>query len=169
MKANNRDEYIKLQNWGETILTFMSAIPDTSMVLDETGNWVEIETPNFMEELIDIFNQCVERGNFVQLRMLVGDIKEWALGMKQKDIIKLNRILMDKFGEDLTSSIAKRMAGVLKRGKIRNDEEFVRVNEWIDHLLYDKDNPNAEQQIQQFNQMLLEYQEKAARKLKKSK
>ncbi|MDE6740971.1 MAG: hypothetical protein K2J58_01420 [Muribaculaceae bacterium] len=75
---------------------------------------------------------------------------------------------MEKFGEDLSSRMAKRMAGVLERGKIRNDEEFVRVNEWIDHLLWDKDNPDAEQQIEQYNQLLRDYEAKATRRLKKS-
>ncbi len=75
---------------------------------------------------------------------------------------------MEKFGEDLFSTMSRRMDGVLKRGKIQNDEEFVRVNEWIDHLLYDKDNPDAQHQIEQYNQLLLEYQERVARRLRKS-
>ncbi len=58
------------------------------------------------------------------------------------------------------------MDNFLNRGRIRNDDEFVRVNEWIDHLLYDKDNPDAEQQIELYNQLLRDYEEKAARKLK---
>ena len=89
------------------------------------------------------------------------------MGLNQKDIIGINRILMEKFGEDLMSGMEKRMAGVLKRGKIRNDEEFVRVNEWIDHLLWDKGNPDAEQQIEQYNQLLRDYEERAARRLRK--
>ncbi len=145
-----RSEINRLKSWAETIMDYMRNSPDLS------GEYTDM--------LYDIMVKCFEKGNMSQIKMLVGDLNESTGGFNLKDRINLNRILMEKFGEDLSSHMAKRMAGVLKRGKIRNDDEFVRVNEWIDHLLYDKDNPDAEQQIKQFNQLLLDYQERAARR-----
>ena len=101
------------------------------------------------------------------MRIAVNDVKWIVEDMSLTHLKALDDILMEKFGEDLMSGMAKRMAGVLTRGKIRNDEEFVRVNEWIDHLLWDKDNPDAEQQIEQYNQLLRDYEERAARRLRK--
>ncbi len=100
------------------------------------------------------------------MRMYINDLKEIARDNTEfsGELHALNRVLMEKFGEDLVSGISKKMDNNLKRGKIRNDEEFVRVNEWIDHLLYDNANPEAPQQIEQFNQLLRAYEEKAARK-----
>ncbi len=104
------------------------------------------------------------------MRMYINDLKEIARDNTEfsGELHALNRVLMEKFGEDLVSGISKKMDNNLKRGKIRNDEEFVRVNEWIDHLLYDNANPEAPQQIEQFNQLLRAYEEKAARKLTSS-
>ena len=148
------EEFTKLQEWGETMLTFISESP----YFDE----------DYSKEYRQIFDKCVEIGRLREMRMFIGDTKEMLQGIESKYLIKLNQILMEKFGEDLMSGMAKRMAGVLTRGKIRNDDEFVRVNEWIDHLLWDKGNPDAEQQIEQYNQLLRDYEAKAARRLKKS-
>ncbi len=147
------EEFLKLKAWGETILTFLSDIPYYALEAKEWRN---------------IFNEC-DKWPMISMRLFIGDTNEMLRdNLDQQNLIKLNRILLEKFGEDLISGMAKRMAGVLKRGKIRTDDEFVRVNEWIDHLLYDKDNPDAEQQIEQYNQLLLDYQERAARRLGKS-
>ena len=150
MKTNT--EFLKLQAWCDTILTFLSSTPYRSDISDN----------------ILIFEDCCRKGTLRQMRVFAGDLNEMVGGSTRPEYLsKLNRILMEKFGEDLSSRMAKRMAGVLKRGKIRNDEEFVRVNEWIDHLLWDKDNPDAEQQIEQYNQLLRDYEERAARHLRK--
>ena len=139
----------KLKSWADTILSFGKESGELS------GHTVEM----FKEGV----NECLERNSIVQMRMAVSDLKEMATGMAPECMIGLNRILREKFGEDLSSRMARSMAAVLRRGKIRNDDEFVRVNEWIDHLLYDRDNPDAEQQIEQYNRMLRDYEEKAAR------
>ncbi len=155
MKANKINELLRLKSFGETILSYA------------------YESGEISSNVFEMFNEGIkvslERNSLTQMRMAVNDIKWIVEDMSLTNLKKLDCILMDKFGEDISSSKIKKMDNILKRGKIRNDDEFVRVNEWIDHLLYDKDNPDAEQQIQQFNQMLLEYQEKAARKLSKLK
>ena len=148
------EEFTKLQEWGETILIYLLESNDKGNIF-------------IAESWLKSLYKCIEIGKLSIMKMLIGDLNEMVMGLNQKDIIGINRILMKKFGEDLMSGMAKRMAGVLTRGKIRNDEEFVRVNEWIDHLLWDKDNPDAEQQIEQYNQLLRDYEERAARRLRK--
>lgn len=110
-----------------------------------------------------------ERNSLIQMRISVNDVK-WLVEdtLSLSHLKALEDILMGKFGEDISSKKFKAMAAIQTRGKIRNDEEFVRVNEWIFHLLKDKDNTDAERQIEQYNNLLLDYQERAARRLKKS-
>ena len=153
MKADKQDIFIKLKSWGETILFFMLESKDEAY-MTEAADWLES------------LNKCINLGKLSLMKTLIGDLNEMVMGMDQTHIIALNRILREKFGEDLSSRMARSMAAVLRRGKIRNDDEFVRVNEWIDHLLYDRDNPDAEQQIEQYNRMLRDYEEKAARRIK---
>ena len=148
------EEFTKLQEWGETILMYLLESNDKGNIF-------------IAESWLKSLSKCMKIGRLSIMKMLIGDLNEMVMGLNQKDIIGINRILMEKFGEDLMSGMEKRMAGVLKRGKIRNDEEFVRVNEWIDHLLWDKGNPDAEQQIEQYNQLLRDYEERAARRLRK--
>ena len=152
MSIKKVKELTSLYDWAKTIITYFY----------ESG---EMAGHDF-ESWMDIVDECMERKSLLQMRILVGDVKEFAMDMDSKNLIGLNRILREKFGEDLSSRMARSMAAVLRRGKIRNDDEFVRVNEWIDHLLYDRDNPDAEQQIEQYNQMLRDYEEKAARRMK---
>ena len=152
MNEKKQQEMMELKSWADTILNYCY----------ESG---ELSGYNF-HSWMEIVNECYERNSLVQMRMAVSDLKEMATGMVPECLIGLNRILREKFGEDLSSRMARSMAAVLRRGKIRNDDEFVRVNERIDHLLYDRDNPDAEQQIEQYNRMLRDYEEKAARRMK---
>lgn len=155
MNKKKQIELLRLKSFGETILSYA------------------YESREISSNVFEMFNEGIkvslERNSLTQMKMAVNDIKWIVEDMSLTNLKKLDCILMDKFGEDISSSKIKKMDNILKRGKIRNDEEFVRVNEWIDHLLYDKDNPDAEQQIELYNQLLRAYEEKAARKLSKLK
>ncbi len=150
MKKDKGKELERLKSFGETILLFA------------------YEKGEISGELLEMFSDgikiSIENNSLTQMRMAVNDIKWIVEDMSLSNLKALDCILMERFGEDISSSKLKKMDNILKRGKIRNDEEFVRVNEWIDHLLYDNANPEAPQQIEQFNQLLRAYEEKAARK-----
>ncbi len=150
MKKDKSKELERLKSFGETILLFA------------------YEKGEISGELLEMFSDgikiSIENNSLTQMRMAVNDIKWIVEDMSLSNLKALDCILMERFGEDISSSKLKKMDNILKRGKIRNDEEFVRVNEWIDHLLYDNANPEAPQQIEQFNQLLRAYEEKAARK-----
>lgn len=150
MKDNKNEAFLKLQSWSETILSFLLNSAHKSDV----------------EDWVIILRECCCKGHMLQMKIFVNELNEMVEAEMRDTLPELNRILREKFGEDLSSRMARSMAAVLRRGKIRNDDEFVRVNEWIDHLLYDRDNPDAEQQIEQYNRMLRNYEEKAARRMK---
>lgn len=144
----------RLKSLGKTILSYAY----------ESG-----EMPGDMFEMFSkSVNECFERNSLIQMRIAVNDVK-WLVEdtLSMTHLKALDDILMEKFGENISSKKFKAMAAILTRGKIRNDDEFVRVNEWIDHLLYDTGNPDAEQQIEQYNKLLLDYEERAARRLRK--
>ena len=155
MTEKKQLEMERLKSFGETILSYA------------------YESGDISSNIFEMFNEGIrvsfERNSLVQMRIAVNDVK-WIVEdtLSLSHLKALDNILMEKFGEDISSKKFKAMTAILTRGKIRNDEEFVRVNEWIDHLLYDKDNPDAEQQIEQYNQLLRDYEERAARRLNKS-
>lgn len=75
---------------------------------------------------------------------------------------------------DVDKNMAAGMANVLKRGKIRNDDEFVRVTEWVDHLIQDyptSDNLDSEvsKEIEAYNKLIADYEAKAAAKLERQR
>ena len=150
MKDNKNEAFLKLQSWSETILSFLLNSAHKSDV----------------EDWVIILRECCRKGHMLQMKIFVNELNEMVEAEMRDTLPELNRILREKFGEDLSSRMARSMAAVLRRGKIRNDDEFARVNEWIDHLLYDRDNPDAKQQIEQYNQLLRDYEEKAARRMK---
>lgn len=151
MKTDKKKEFERLKSFGETILYFA------------------YEKGEISGQILEMFNEGIkislDNNSLIQMRMAVNDIKWIAEDMSLSNLKALDCLLMEKFGEDISSSKLKKMDNILKRGKIRNEEEFVLVNEWIDYLLYDKDNPDAPHQIEQFNQLLRAYEEKAARRL----
>ncbi len=153
MKNKKQLEMERLKSFGETILSYA------------------YESGEMSSNIYEMFNEGIrvsfEHNSLVQMRIAVNDVKWIVEDMSLTHLKALDDILMEKFGEDISSKKIKDMAAILTRGKIRNDEEFVRVNEWIDHLLWDKGNPDAEQQIEQYNQLLRDYEERAARRLRK--
>lgn len=128
------------------------------------------EENQFFYMELDAINECAIKGKLSQLRMAVGDLNEMASGLSPMNLKELNRRLREKFGNDLCTidkRMEKRMESVLKRGKIRNDDEYIRVSEWIDHLLWDPDKENQQSDIDTFERLLGEYVEKKSNKSNK--
>ena len=118
----------------------------------------------------DIKNGCDSIG-LRGLRPAYNDINEMAKAMRNDDIIKLNIILREKFGEDLTTvnkRIAARIQKIEERGYIKTEVEWRMVREWIDHIMWD-DSKDKEAEL--LEKLMSEYdksieKKRAARKLK---
>lgn len=155
MNEKKQKELLELKMWGDTILVFFLESSELSR--------------DSVREISDILNKCFENGRLSQLKMVIGDINEMATGMIPKHVKELNRILQQKFGNDLCSidkMMARRMDGVLKQGKIRNDDEYVRVSEWIDHLLWNSGKSERQQEIEIFEKLMGEYEIKVENRRK---
>lgn len=90
------------------------------------------------------------------VREVYNDTNEWAKGLLQNDLEELNRILLKKFGKDLSIHFQK-IYKITKRGKIINDDEFRLINEKVDELCQTE--PES-QEIGKLNKLLLVYEEK---------
>ena len=111
------------------------------------------------------------------MRTIYDDLNEGASSERPEIKRRWNKVLKEKFGMDLCDvdkNMAAGMANVLKRGKIRNDDEFVRVTEWVDHLIQDyptSDNLDSEvsKEIEAYNKLIADYEAKAAAKLERQR
>lgn len=127
---------------------------------------------SFRDDLVRGVTYAFERQWVNALRMAYNDINEGAMGERPETVRQLNNILREKFGMDLcdvNKRMAARIAAILKRGKIRNDDEFVRMSEWIDHLLWDDPDADNYDEINRIERLMNEYEERAAKKLDKTK
>lgn len=82
----------------------------------------------------------------------------------------MNKALREKFGQDLFDvhkKLAARIAAILKRGKIRSDDEYVRMSEWMDYL--DCDDLDDLEEIGRIEKLMCEYEDRAAKKLAKKR
>lgn len=166
MNKFSRDEkLLELKNlklWCTCIITFFH---DTNVLPHDE-----------CKELSEALNNCVLNPNLsltrklTSMRIAVGDLNEWASDLSPEQKKELNKRLREEFGSDLCTidkRMAKRMESVLKRGKIRNDDEYTRVSEWIDHLLWDPDKQDQQSNIAIFERLLGEYVEKKSIKSNK--
>lgn len=156
MVKKKLDEITRLKEWGLTILQYILEISKE-------------ENKFFLMER-DAIKECDNKIKLSQLKMAIKDLNEMASGLNVMYLKELNRRLRNKFGSDLCTidkRMAKRMESVLKRGKIHNDDEYIRVSEWIDHLLWDPDKENQQSDIATFERLLGEYVEKKSNKSNK--
>lgn len=154
-------------------LTALKAKAD--FILSFMYECTEISNYSF-QELSRALNGCIKdpklslSRKLASMKMAVGDLEEWASDLNHEQKRELNKRLREEFGSDLCTidkRIAKRMESVLKRGKIRNDDEYTRVSEWIDHLLWNPDKQDQQSDIATFERLLGEYVEKKSIKSNK--
>lgn len=157
MATDKQQELVFLRDWIFAISNFFKELNTNETCHDD---------------MMVIVARAFERQDLRGLRMVYGDVNEGAMGESPETVRQLNNILREKFGQDLCDvkkRMAARIASILKRGKIRNDDEFVRMSEWIDHLLWDDPEADNSGEIERIEMLMNEYEERAARKLAKAK
>lgn len=96
----------------------------------------------------------------------VRNFKEMARGLSLTDYKELNAILIEKFGMGLEFDSKKAIAAINKRGKIRNEDEFRLVDDYINELC--QTNPQSSE-IELLNKRLLEFHEKMSKRISKNR
>jgi hypothetical protein len=94
----------------------------------------------------------------------VRDIKEWSRDFPLADYRELNVILIEKFGKGLEYDSKKTIASIVKRGKLRNEDEYRLIDDAVNELCQTN---HQSSEIETFNKMLLEFHNKTSTRISK--
>lgn len=114
------------------------------------------ETPGLLM-IKDPIKEAYLSQNLKGMRCVLNDINEWAKGLPLSDINELNILLQNKFGEDLqtvTKQHQIKIAQILKKGKISNENEYRLVLGHVDEIYNDSSKKNV---VDSLNKLLVEY------------
>lgn len=77
---------------------------------------------------IEAFKKVVDQNlainNTRGLKILLGDLVEWANGLNASDFKKLNEIYYELYAENINDNNEKMIKRILKKGRIETEEEF---------------------------------------------
>lgn len=128
--------------WCKTIQEFINAHDDDTfdveLMRDLDSEYAE-QNPSLHDYLIRVLYKAYIEQNLVGLRSSINDYNEAARELPPEQFTELNRILNEKFGEDLIHNRKKELAQIrriVKRGKINNEDEYRLVKSRIDELLW---------------------------------
>jgi hypothetical protein len=136
-------DYIK--EWCLAILNFMISKNSNTPIITQTKD-VILETYNGQ--------------NIKVLRYCKRDVNEWAKGMPQSDFVELNKLLQDKFGEDLIKNANRdlsKISQVIKKGKISSEDEYRLLLSRVDEIYNDK---SKQDEVQTLNKLLVDFHKK---------
>jgi len=95
---------------------------------------------SFEDMQVDV-DENYQKGYFEGFREGFVDINESAKDLPRHEFIELNKRLKEKFGKtlaDFDKKKEKKISAVLKRGNVRNEDEFRLVQDYIENIW---DNP----------------------------
>jgi len=145
-KRNYLTEIEYLKNWSITALQFMA------------NNNSQLKV--FCESVLDTLEHAQLINNKKMLQGFeegVRDFKELAKGLSPSDYNELNAILNEKFGMGLEFDSKKIIAAIIKRGKIRNDDEYRLIDEQVNELCQTN---RQSHEIELLNKLLLDFDNK---------
>lgn len=135
-------ELSQTKEWCLAILNFM---------ISKNG-----ETPGlkmFVEVIIDSY----QKQNLKGLKYVNKDINEWARGLPLSDVDELNKLLWNRFGEDLSKQTNRnlvKIAQIIKKGKIANEDEYRLLLIRVDEIYKDE---SKQDELQTLNNLLADY------------
>jgi len=94
----------------------------------------------FFEDDIDDIKEAEANNNLKGLRMAINDVNEIMLDISNEQLIELNSRLKERFGKtlyDFQKNTDKKIAQIIKRRKIRNEDEFRLAQMHIDRIFQD--------------------------------
>jgi hypothetical protein len=147
MKKQLKDEQLRelayIKDWCLTIMDFIFSKSDQPLILA-------------------VFNDAINNGydtqNLRGMRYVYRDTSEWGRGLSLRDIEELNKILYEKFGEDLNTCSKRDLSKInkiIKKGKIANENEFRIVLSRIDEIYHDS---AKNEEIEILNMLLRKYE-----------
>jgi len=99
-----------------------------------------LKMTSFFDEDIHDLQEAIRTSNIKGMKMAFHDINENSLFYSKEIITELNRRLKERFGKtlyDFQKNTDKKIAQIIKRRKIRNEEEFRLAQMHIDRIFQD--------------------------------
>ncbi|MBD5358067.1 MAG: hypothetical protein HDR88_13850 [Bacteroides sp.] len=139
-------------------------------VIEGIGKVCPASECNFIvTEFPPIINKTFDKMDMRGMRVLYDDINDIEDALTPSQLIELNRILRERFGQDLTTAnnrLGNKADSIIKRGKIRNDEEYYQMKPYVDHLLW-TGVAGDEEKAKILDKLLYEYEQRVAAKMEK--
>lgn len=111
-----------------------------------------------LDEIVRQTNKAYDKQDAKALQCGFNEINEEAFDLDPANKRNLNKILMDKFGVDLeyfNKKTGAKIKAILKRGRIKDIDEFYMVKEWIDRIADDEDSAS---QVEILDKMLYDFE-----------
>ncbi len=111
-----------------------------------------------LDEIVAQTNKAYDKQDAKALQCGFNDINEEAFDLDPANKRNLNKILMEKFGVDLeyfNKKTRAKIKSIIKRGKIKDIDEFYMVKEWIDRIADDEDNSS---QVETLDKLLYDFE-----------
>ncbi len=111
-----------------------------------------------LDEIVAQTNKAYDKQDAKALQCGFNDINEEAFDLDPANKRNLNKILMEKFGVDLeyfNKKTRAKIKSIIKRGKIKDIDEFYMVKEWIDRIADDEDNAS---QVETLDKLLYDFE-----------
>jgi len=89
----------------------------------------------FMEGMADNLDRALARGDERGLKMVAGDLREWASGLSRSRFEVIDKDLAARFGVGLADEqkVARRVVEkILRRGSVGDDDEYRALKVWLD-------------------------------------
>lgn len=135
-------ELIHIKEWCLTVMNFM--------ISHYEGKDVFIQ---FSEVIKEGFNKQDLRG----MRYVYKDTNEWAKGLPLTHIEELNRILNEKFGEDIkkqTDRDITKISRIIKNGEINSEDEYRLILNRVEEIYADD---NKKEEVLKLNKLLANF------------
>jgi len=88
-----------------------------------------------MEGMADNLDRALARGDERGLKMVAGDLREWASGLSRSRFEVIDKDLAARFGVGLADEqkVARRVVEkILRRGSVGDDDEYRALKVWLD-------------------------------------
>lgn len=135
-------ELSQIKEWCLAILNFM---------ISKNG-----ETPG-LKMFVEVITDSYQKQNLKGLKYVNKDINEWARGLPLSDVDELNKLLWNRFGEDLSKQTNRnlvKIAQIIKKGKIANEDEYRLLLIRVDEIYKDE---SKQDELQTLNNLLADY------------
>ncbi|MBD5358069.1 MAG: hypothetical protein HDR88_13865 [Bacteroides sp.] len=158
LTEEKRKELLFKYQWCEVIIQWLKQICDNK---DEKES---------LEDDLRISKDTYEDNDIRGMRSLYNDTNEMCGALRVSEQLELNRILRERFGQDLTTvnnRLGKKADSIIKRSKIRNDEEYYQMKPYVDHLLW-TGVAGDEEKARELDKLFYEYEQRVAAKMEKA-